>query len=172
MEKEIWKPIKGYEGIYEISNIGRVKSLRRIVNNGYCDYFIEEKILKTSMNTDGYLKITLIKCKKRKTYKIHQLIAIAFLNHIPKGSTIVVDHIDNNKLNNNINNIQLITSRLNSSKDKKNFSSKYTGVFLCKHLKKWVSRIYIKGKRVYLGSYSNEIEASSAYQEALKKITT
>lgn len=171
MEKEVWLPIKGYEGIYEISNLGNVKRLKREVFNGYGYMILHEKILKNSSDGKGYLKISLTKNLTQKTKKIHQLVAISFLNHKPNGINIVVDHIDNNKLNNNVNNLQLITSRLNSSKDKKNYTSKYTGVFWCKNNHKWVSRIYINGKRKYLGSYKNEIEASNSYQKALKDIS-
>ena len=90
---EEFRPVKGYEGIYEISNLGNVKSLK--YNNG--------KILKVREDKYGYVKVNLYKNKKTKTCYIHQLMAIAFLNHTPNGHKLVVDHIDNNPSNNNLN---------------------------------------------------------------------
>jgi len=114
---EIFKDIPGYEGIYQVSDLGRVKSLK----------FNKEKILKPGVNNHGYYTVVL--CKgKRKTINVHQLVAMAFLNHEPCGyNGLIVDHKDNNPLNNRLSNLQLISQRENTSKDKKG-SSKYTGV--------------------------------------------
>ena len=100
---------------------------------------------------------------------VNQIMAIAFLSHKPCGHKIVVDHIDNNKLNNKLYNLQLITHRENISKDKKG-SSKYTGVCWHKIKNKWQSSIAINGKIKYLGIFTNEIEAAQAYQNELKKL--
>ena len=155
--EEVWKSIKGYEGFYEVSNLGRVKSFKGV----------NERILKTCIS-NGYEKVNLSKDCKPKSFRIYILLAIAFLNHNPNGYSIIVDHIDNNKLNNNLENLQLITSRENSSKDRKGFTSKYTGVSWCKTGSKWRSSICINGVKKSLGSFINELEASNAYQTALK----
>jgi hypothetical protein len=161
MIKEIWKDIPGYEGIYQVSNIGNVKSLK----------FGKEKILKLGMDGKSprqYYKVILMKDKKKESVKIHKLMAMAFLNHIPCGYKIVVDHINNDRLDNRIENLQLISSRENSSKDKKLGSSKHTGVHFHKNKNKFNANIRINGKKIYLGSFDCEIEASEAYQNALK----
>ena len=112
--KEEWKNVLGYEGLYQVSNLGRVKSLSRTVKykNGNLNKF-KEKILKLGADSYGYLRVTLSKNGKRKIGHVHKLVAIAFLNHSPNKYAEVVDHIDNNKLNNKLQNIQLVTNRIN-----------------------------------------------------------
>lgn len=158
---EIFKDIKGYEGSYQVSNLGRVKSFN----------FGKKKIMNPSLSSNGYYQIGLRKEGKQHTKKIHQLVAIAFLNHSPDGLNIVVDHINNDKTNNKLDNLQLITHRENVSKDIKGYSSEYIGVHWENRRNKWISRIQINGKNKYLGSYTEELEASKAYQNALKEIT-
>lgn len=156
---EIWKQLKEYPD-YEVSNLGNVKSLK----------FNKERILKALNDGKGYLTVSLLKNGKEKRKKIHQLVAMAFLNHIPNYNSIVVDHINNIPKDNRLENLQLITHRQNTSKDRKNGTSRYTGVGWNKDIKKWKSVIYIKGKYKHLGYFKCEIEASKAYQEALKNI--
>ena len=171
---EIWKEIKGYES-YEVSNLGRVKSLARIVTTAKGSRVLKEKILKPASTGFKKLKtkhlgVFLTKNGKAKTKKVHQLVAIAFLNHKPNGHKLVVDHIDNNSLNNELGNLQIITNRENTSKDKKNGASKFIGVSWNKSAKKWQSSISINGKNKHLGRFTNELEASKSYQNALSKL--
>lgn len=156
MQEEIWKDIPNYEGLYQVSNLGRVKSLK----------FNKEKLLKLYKDNYGYLRVNLSKNGKQKLLKVHQLVSVVFLKHKPNGYSVVVDHIDNNPLNNNVNNLQLVSHRKNLSKDKKG-SSKYTGVRYHKQNKKWVSSIYVKGKHKHLGSFTNELDAAKAYNKYL-----
>ncbi len=167
---EIWKDIKGYEGLYEVSNLGRIKSLARIVTTVRGSWTYKEKFLKPTVSGDGYAKVCLCKNGKAKTKKVHQLVAIAFLNHKPNGHKLVIDHVDNNPLNNELGNLQIISQRKNTSKDKKGFSSKYTGVSWNKAGKKWVAQITINGKIGYLGSFKDETKAAEAYQIALNNL--
>ena len=118
-EIEIWKDIKGYEGYYQVSNLGRVKSLSRKVwiekNNSFG--IRKEKILKYNKKYRNYAKVTLTKNKIVKYFNIHQLIAIVFLNHTPdKFNELVVDHIDFDRQNNKLSNLRLITQRKNTNK--------------------------------------------------------
>ena len=158
---EIWKTIKDYPD-YQVSNLGRVKSFK----------LRKERILNPGKNKDGYYHVSLINNKIRCTKKIHQLVAIAFLNHKPCGMKLVIDHIDFNKQNNNINNLRILTNRENSSHREKKYTSKYTGVRWREDRKKWTSQIYINKKHIHLGFYKTEIEASNAYQEKIKLINT
>jgi hypothetical protein len=169
MCNEIWKDIPGYEGLYQVSNLGRVKSLQREVCNGVRCYNKKENILKPNIRLSGHYKVDLYKGLKRHAKSIHQLVAIAFLEHIPNGLSLVVDHIDNDKTNNKLENLQIITQRENASKDR-NGNSKYAGV--CYHIrrKKWCVGIIINGKRHHLGSFKDEKEASEVYQNKLKEI--
>lgn len=159
-QKEVWKDVKNYEGIYQVSNFGRVKSFNKV----------KAKILKCSLTDAGYYRVNLHKNGKQRNFKIHQLVAISFLNHTPNGHKVVVDHIDNNPLNNKLENLQLITNRENSSKDRFGGTSKYIGVSLVGRTNKWKAQIRIKGKDKFLGHFNNELEASNAYQEELKEL--
>jgi hypothetical protein len=158
MTQEIYNPIPNYEGLYEVSNLGKIKSL----------IHDKSKILSASDNSLGYYKVVLFKNGKRKTFNVHQLVAMAFLNHNPCGHKLVVDHINNIKKDNRAENLQIITQRQNSHKTQLNYTSNYKGVFWDKESNKWRGQITIKNKKVYLGRFTNEYEAHLAYNKALE----
>jgi len=171
MQEEMWKDIPNYEGLYQVSNLGKAKSLSRKICNHQGCYISKEKILKPFLcKSRGYPTIRISNKNVKKSFPIHKLVAILFLNHNPNGHNIVVDHIDNNKLNNKVNNLQLVSSRVNASKDKKNKTSKYTGVSWNKTRKLWASQIYYNKKHYKLGFFQDEIEAHLAYQNKLKTL--
>ena len=85
---------------------------------------------------------------------------------------MIVDHIDNNKTNNTLSNLQVITNRENCSKDKKDGTSMFTGVSWHKNVKKWCATIHMNGKSNHLGYFVDEIEAAKEYQLALKSLIT
>jgi hypothetical protein len=171
-KQEIWKDIPDYEGLYQVSNFGNVKSLERYVKGKVENRLQKENILsKRLVGNLGnqYYAVTLCNNKDRKQIKVSVLVAMAFLNHTPNGYVgFTVDHIDNNPLNNNVNNLQVITKRENSSKDRKGIS-KYTGVTFNKKSNKWRSQIWINGKNKTLGSFDDELEAHRAYQKELQQ---
>jgi hypothetical protein len=166
---EIWKEVKGFED-YEISNLGRVKSLARIIITSRSTYSVKERMLNSSDDGNGYMRVSLVKNGKPKDKRIHVLVAEAFLNHTSNGHKLVVDHIDNDRSNNKLGNLQIVTQRKNASKDKKGFSSEYVGVCWAKHNKKWRASIWINGKKKHLGYFIDELEAAKAYQDALAKL--
>jgi len=159
--REIFKDIPTYEGIYQVSNLGRVKALKR--------KYVPNELIKYQRIKQGYYCVKLRVNGKTKYCRTHQLIAMAFLNHTPNGYKLVVDHIDNNPLNNSLSNLQVITHRENSSKDRVGVSG-YTGVCWNKRDKKWKAQIQINKKTVNLGNYDSEIDASNTYQSALKEL--
>ena len=166
--QEFFKDVSGYEGIYQVSNLGRVKSLSRLMIKGKRRFKSKERILKGSVNTHGYLTVGLWKdgvAKKRRS--VHSLVAEAFLKHTPCGYKIVVDHINDLKTDNRVENLQLVSQRFNSYKTQGKYSSKFKGVYFNKSSKKWLAAIYNNGKNNHLGLFNNEIEASEAYQSAL-----
>ena len=169
-QEEIWKDVPNYDGLYQVSSLGNVKSLSRHAKHPKGGIsLLKERFLKPSIN-NKYLLVGLCKNGKRKVFRVHQLVAMSFLNHVPNGHEIVVDHINNNKLDNRLENLQIITNRENVSKDKKGCTSKYTGVSWCKKHKKWVCFIRYKGKKINLGSYICELDASKSYIDKLKEI--
>ena len=163
---EVWKDIPNYEGLYQISNIGNVKSLGN-------DKSRKERILKPGKIKGGYYHVILCKDGKTKSMKIHILVAMAFLGHIPDGThKIVPDHKDLDKSNNRVANLELITQRENIERYhlSKKTSSQYTGVYWNKPANKWVAQIYIYNKRKHLGCFLDEYEAHLAYQKALNEL--
>ena len=112
MNKEEWKPIKGYEGLYEISNFGRVKSL--VGWNGH-KYVKREKILAPyKQQTNPNYSRSVVKLKKNgkgKEFKVHRLVAKAFIPN-PKNYK-VINHKDGNPLNNKVNNLEWCTQKMN-----------------------------------------------------------
>lgn len=111
---EVWKPIKNYEGLYEVSNFGRVKSMPRLKINHGGKQLTKEKILKGNDFNKGYLKVPLTDNNHvRKYFLIHRLVAEAFIiNDNPKEKTDV-NHIDGNKKNNCVNNLEWCTRSYN-----------------------------------------------------------
>lgn len=164
---EIWKPIKDFETAYEVSNLGRVKSLARERKNGTGSYLHKERILKHGISS-FYYNVCLKFNGKTKTRNVHQLVAEAFLNHKPCGFKLVVNHKDFNKLNNCVENLEIVTQRENSNKKHLKSKSIYTGVYWIESRNKWISRIQINGKIKNLGYFKTEKEASEYYQNALK----
>ena len=111
--QEIWKDIKDFEGLYQVSNLGRVKSLPRFINNNSKNnkigFYSKERILKPSKKK--YAIVVLSKNGKTYSFYIHILVAKAFLpnpDNLPE-----VDHLDGNKLNNHVDNLEWVTSKEN-----------------------------------------------------------
>lgn len=119
--KEIWKDIPDYEGLYQASNLGNVKVLDRVVNSGIKNnktVIRKGKLLKKRIN-QGYYEVALSKNNKKRFLKVHRLIAITFipnLNNLPS-----VNHKDENKLNNNVNNLEWCTIKYNCNYGNRNF---------------------------------------------------
>lgn len=110
--QEIWKDIPGYEGLYQASNLGRIKSLERKVNTGNNGYRIEkEKIKKPVLQKSGYHHIALYKKCKRKEFGVHRLIMMTFCPNEDKQ--LQIDHIDMNKTNNKLDNLEFVTMEEN-----------------------------------------------------------
>ena len=112
--KEIWKDIVGYEGLYQVSNLGRIRSLDRYVNSAIKNsnkVIKKGKILKPNPNWNNYLQVHLSKNGKGKMSVVHRLVAQTFIpnpNNLPQ-----VNHIDGNKFNNSIENLEWCTAKEN-----------------------------------------------------------
>lgn len=150
---EIWKDIKNFEGLYQVSNLGRIKSLERKTNYIYKkggQHLIKEKIIKQFQNKYGYLKCFLYKNGTRKTFNVHRLVAQAFIpnpNNLPQ-----VNHKDENKKNNNIVNLEWCSNQYNAKYSKN----------------KAVIQYDTNGK--YINEYSSIIDASNITNTCYSKI--
>ncbi len=141
---EIWKDIKDYEGLYEVSNLGRVRNVLR------------DKQLKPSINTHGYYRVALTKDKKAKHFKVHRLVALNFIGEQETPDRRFVNHIDLDKSNNTLMNLEWVTRMENQCHGFKNkkTSSKYPGVSYWAGY--WRSRIMVDGKPIDLGIHKTE----------------
>jgi hypothetical protein len=106
--KEIWKDIEGFEGLYQVSNLGRVKSFDTTDKLGRIR---KGRVLKPHRHPQGYLLVTLCKNGKHKNHKTHRVVAQAFIPN-PENKP-EVNHIDENKTNNNVNNLEWSTRKEN-----------------------------------------------------------
>ena len=106
----IWKDIEGYEGLYQVSDTGEVRGLDR-KTTGNRNRTIKGTVLKKGKTTTGYWLVVLSKDGKSRTHKVHRLVAKVFINN-PQGKPNV-NHIDNNPLNNNVENLEWCTQSEN-----------------------------------------------------------
>lgn len=168
---EIWKDIAGYEGHYQVSNMGRIKSLSRKIEFGDRVRYSKEKMLKLKLSAYGYLRTALSINDKMTHYSVHLLVWDAFGNGKRDYRKIQVDHINNIKTDNRIENLQLLSARANTAKAillKENKKSRYVGITSRRN--RYEARIVINGKRYHIGTFMSETEAAEAYQRKLKEV--
>ena len=181
---EIWRAVKNYEGLYEISNLGRIRSVSRTVRcgcgKGY-DKLIESRILSPSINNSGY-KIIILKKPNHKVIckPIHRLVAEAF---IPNPNNLTdVNHKDEDKMNNNVENLEWMAHKdnMNWGEVGKKISaahrSKTEDDFLCARFARgWMPNLFRVKKRceiIYNGvSYSSREEAAERLNRSRSRIS-
>lgn len=154
---ENWKKIPDYEN-YEVSDFGRVRNVKT------------NRILKLRLVGSGYYSVNLSKNGSVGEFRVNRLVYYVFKG-VWSDRKNVIDHIDNDKLNNRLSNLRLVSARENTNKKHLRSSSKYVGVSWCKTQEKWRAYIHINGKNKYLGSFNNEYDAHLAYQSKLKEIS-
>lgn len=103
---EEWRDIIGYEGLYQVSNIGRVKTMARLHRESR-PYMKQERLMNPPVNSVGYPQVCLYKDKKGVIQSVHRLVATVFLERKPEHQ--VINHIDGNKLNNHVDNLEWCT---------------------------------------------------------------
>ena len=157
---EIFKDVEGYEGKYQISNLGRFKSL----------HYINPRIINPHISVSGYCYLVLHLRGVKSHKRINRLVAFAFIINY-ESSKIIVNHIDGNILNNRSDNLEWVTHRENTAHGfiNRNTSSNLIGVSWRKDNKKWRARILINKKNISLGNYDTKEEAHQAYLDALKE---
>lgn len=118
---EIWKDIKGYEGLYQVSNLGNVKSLKRIYYSGTGHNTVKicsEKILSPRKTKTGYCRVGFKTNGKNKDFYIHRLVAIAFLEQ--KKDCFEINHKDEDKSNNSVYNLEWCDRKYNCNYGERN----------------------------------------------------
>ena len=156
--KEIWKDVVGYEGLYQVSNLGNIRSL---------NYSRTKKVKILKQSTNRYKYVSLSKLNNTKTKTIHSLVAEAFIG---ERNGLMIDHIDMDKLNNSASNLRYVTNRENQHntlKNKINSTSKYKGVTYDKIRNKYKASITCKitFKNLTLGRFKTEDEAALRINE-------
>lgn len=127
---EFWQPVDGYQGLYEVSSLGRVRSLDGERSNGQGVHHFKGKVLQPVGRTERYLGVRLSKDSKVKNFRIHQLVAAAFLPPCPgepgrRAGQWHIDHIDNDPRNNSAENLQWLIgkdnvyTKVNKARDEK-----------------------------------------------------
>lgn len=155
MKTETWKPVVGYEGRYEVSDMGRVKSLKF------------GKVMRTDFNNWGYERVTLYRGNERNHKYLHRLAMEAFVGFSEKQ----VDHENGNKGDNRLVNLRYCTRSQNAMNSKyRENKSGYKGVQTQSNTKKWRARIMIDRKSLSLGYFDTEKEAALAYDDMARKI--
>lgn len=123
MKNIVWKDIKGYEGLYKISNYGEVLRLKSYDSR---NHLRNARILKQRLNEDGYLQLGLHKDGKEKKFLVHRLVAETFLSN--PNNYLEVNHIDENKQNNSISNLEWCSRKYNvnyGNAQKKRVATRY-----------------------------------------------
>ena len=146
---EVYKIIKGFDN-YEVSTLGNVRNIKT------------GRILKHKINANGYCHVKLSVQNKPTTKNIHRLVADEFLYNTENKKC--VDHIDNNRLNNNLTNLRFATNKENCQNRSlsNNNTSGYKGITFCKILNKWQSYIHIDSIKINLGYFENKEDAINA----------
>lgn len=149
---EEWKYVKGYTGLYSVSNYGNVQS------------HITGKILKPAINHKGYLIVQLCLNGHRKNKRIHRLVAEAFLPNTEGFPE--VDHIDNDVKNNRVDNLRWATGSYNTRNREvcRRATSKYNGVQKTK-TGTYKASAWFERKTVYLGTFKEEVKAAQAFNK-------
>ena len=177
---KIWKDIDGFEGLYQISNYGEVKSLNRVEKSGNGYRLRKERILKQHMSNSRHLSVVL--CKNGKTYPriVHRLVANAFIPN-PEGKP-VVDHIDTDPQNNRVDNLRWVTTqenclnpitRMNNSKSK--MGHPYHGRLLTEEERNKISKALAgrtlseSHKKKLSDAHKNSEKAKEASKTSIKK---
>ena len=149
---ECWRSIDGYMN-YQVSNVGRVRN----ITTG--------RILKQCILNKGYYAVSLAKDGVSKTYTVHKLVAHEFIPRPDTNVKLLVDHIDRNKVNNQVTNLRWATQQQNlmNMTIRTGTSSQYKGVAYHKRRSKWEAYIIFNGNKLHLGLFVNAEDAARAY---------
>lgn len=170
-EKEVWKDVPEYEGFYQVSDMGNVRSVDRTTckSDGARAFFKGVDITQ-SKGRGKYVYVELNRIGMAKKFYVHALVAMAFLEYSTWGVDSVIDHIDGDRHNNVLSNLRIISARENVADGyrRKGTQSGITGAYNDRG--RWMSTIYVDGKCIRLGSFGTKEEAGNAYKTALTEV--
>lgn len=162
--EEIWKSIKDYPD-YEVSNLGRVKSLKRLVKKWNGMRTVNELILKHDTDFQGYDRVRLRINNSTKRMFVHRLVYETFINKIPLGHQI--NHINRIPNDNTLSNLEVVTPRENMTYRYLNNIGRLAGIHKLKSTNNYQVRIYFNKKSVYLGTFKTIEKAKEVYNKFL-----
>lgn len=162
--KEEWRPVVGYEGFYEVSDQGHVRSLDRTTKTKKGQRRLKGQPLVGAVGSHGYLCLNLRLDGKTHHWLLHRLVARAFLGE-PEG--LHVDHKDRDRSNNQVDNLRYVLQAENN-KNKEGITSQFHGIYFSRDRGKWRATY----KRKNIGSYKTEHEAFMSRQAYLQKLAT
>lgn len=166
---EEWRDCVGFEGFYQVSNLGGIRSLDRILSDGRKR---KGQMMKTRIGTRGYVKVGFRDGAQQHTFNVHRLVAIVFVDGYSEDK--VVDHIDGNKANNSAKNLRWVSQSVNNMNRKECVSfSGETGVEYRSDMvksKPWLARVKIKGKTHNLGYHAKKQDAVDARAKFIEEL--
>lgn len=166
-----WADIPECNGMYQASSDGDVRSTDKYVNcKNNSKRKCKSKVLSKYRDSEGYLCVSIMKFGKTTIERVHKLMAMAFLGHKPNGMNAVIDHINGDKEDNSIKNLEVVSHRENISRGKNRKAKKSLFTGLKKRGEKWCASIYFEGKDCYLGTFNDENTAAMAYKTAKNSI--
>jgi len=154
--EETWRDIVSYENLYQVSNLGNVKSFRISLNG---------KTLKAGLRM-GYPSVMLYNGSSKKTVDVHKLVQLAF--NLGEG---IIDHINGDRTDNRLENLRVVTSRENNQNLSRHRKGMLVGASKRGNSDTWRSYIKVNGKTRHLGQFKTEKEASDRYWEEVEKIS-
>lgn len=167
--EEVWRDIKGYEGLYQVSNLGRVRSLDRTIirSNGIKNH--RKQVILKPKDKNHYYFVNLMNAGKGKTCLIHRLVAEAFIPN-PENKP-EVDHIDTDKTNNKVNNLRWVTKKenMNNPLTKEKMSVSSIKSDYSKSLSKEVLKYSLDG--TFISSYKSLNEVAREYKYSISGIS-
>ena len=170
IEAETWRVIQGYEGVYEASDMGRIRRVDgKVYDRGLKAYkSIKGRVLKPKIKNNGYARVCLCAGGMCEEKYVHRIIAECF--HGSDPGFLDVDHINGERTDNRASNLRWSnrSANIRNSSRYHNSSSEYYGVCWDKHAQKWKSNIAYKGKVIHLGNFVSEFEAAKAYDDFCK----
>lgn len=170
MTVEQWRPVRGYQGFYEVSDLGRVRSVDRVVGqrpNG--PRLVRGRVLSPATDSGGYQGVALCKYGTQRTERVHRLVIEAFAGAAPG---MVTDHINGDRTDNRLANLRAATSSQNGMNKGllAHSTTGFKGVTFYHRDRNWRAYIKVDRRQRHLGYYADAESAARAYDDAAREL--